>query len=64
MPPHWAHESAGRRSESLEIQASHLGLGHHPLVLHAIADRLRQRPETWQPFQARGLRRYLYRGQS
>jgi pimeloyl-ACP methyl ester carboxylesterase len=42
----------GPRSESVEVRASHLGLGHHPAVLWVVADRLAQSPADWQPFRA------------
>ncbi len=44
-------ERATATSESLEVAASHLGIGHHPVVLLAIADRLAQPEEAWRPFQ-------------
>ncbi len=37
-------------SESLEVDASHLGMGHHPVVLLTIADRLAQPEGAWRPF--------------
>jgi hypothetical protein len=37
-------------SESLEVEASHLGIGHHPVVLLTIADRLAQPEGQWQRF--------------
>jgi pimeloyl-ACP methyl ester carboxylesterase len=47
----------GPLSETLEVDSSHLGLGHHPVVLLTIADRLAQPPDAWRPFQPpRGLR--------
>lgn len=45
----------GPRNESIEVVGSHCGLGHHPAVLHVVADRLAQAPGTWSPFAARGL---------
>ena len=45
----------GPRSESIEVMGSHCGLGHHPAVLHVIADRLAQPQGEWAPFQPRGL---------
>jgi pimeloyl-ACP methyl ester carboxylesterase len=39
-----------RRSESIEVQASHLGLGVHPAVLWVIAERLAQAEGKWRPF--------------
>ncbi len=49
------------RAENIEVPASHLGMGANPIVLWAIADRLAQRPESWQPFEHSGWRRLLYR---
>ena len=49
------------RSECIEVSASHLGMGANPVVLWAIADRLAQRPDTWQPFEHSRWRRLLYR---
>jgi pimeloyl-ACP methyl ester carboxylesterase len=43
-------EDDGPRRESIEVAASHLGMGHHPVVLLTIADRLAQPEGTWQPF--------------
>lgn len=54
-------EKEGPRSESIEVEGSHLGLGHNPLVLHAVADRLAQPEGTWRPFERTGLRQYFYR---
>ncbi len=44
-------EDPGPRRESIEVRASHTGLGHHPAVLLLIADRLAQPDGTWSPFQ-------------
>jgi len=54
-------EPAGELSENIEVESSHCGLGHHPLALWAIADRLAQDEGQWQPFQRDGFRRILYR---
>ncbi len=40
----------GPQAESIEVPGSHLGLGFNPLALFAIADRLAQPEEGWQPF--------------
>jgi pimeloyl-ACP methyl ester carboxylesterase len=40
----------GPRSESIEVVGSHCGLGHHPAVLHVVADRLAQPDGGWTPF--------------
>ena len=51
---HWQAclETPGARAENVAVHASHLGLGHHPAVLYAVADRLAQREGTWRPFRA------------
>jgi pimeloyl-ACP methyl ester carboxylesterase len=36
--------------ENIEVNASHFGIGAHPLVLYAVADRLAQPEGQWQPF--------------
>ena len=43
-------EHEGPTSESLEVEASHLGIGHHPVALLTIADRLAQPEGQWRPF--------------
>lgn len=47
---HSCHESEGPLRESIEVESSHLGMGHHPVVLLTIADRLRQPEGAWEPF--------------
>jgi pimeloyl-ACP methyl ester carboxylesterase len=37
-------------SENIEVYGSHLGLGHHPAVVWAVADRLAQPEGAWSPF--------------
>ena len=50
----------GARRESIEVVGSHLGLGHNPAVVVVVAERLAQRPASWQPFVApRWARRWL-----
>ena len=53
-----------RGAVSIEVAASHLGLGANPAVLWAIADRLAQREGQWQPFQRDGLRPLFFRDPS
>ncbi len=50
------------QAENIEIVASHLGLGMHPLALYAIADRLAQPIDAWQPFAIEGARRWFFKG--
>ncbi len=45
----------GPRHEAVEVIGSHCGLGHHPAVLHLVADRLAQPAGEWTPFVARGV---------
>jgi pimeloyl-ACP methyl ester carboxylesterase len=42
-------------SENVEVLASHLGLGHHPAAVWAVADRLAQPEGSWQRFRAPAL---------
>ena len=53
-------QAGGARTENIEVEGSHTGMAVHPLVLHAIADRLAQPEAAWQPFERRGLRRFSY----
>jgi pimeloyl-ACP methyl ester carboxylesterase len=48
---HSCRESEGPLSENIEVESSHLGMGHHPVVLLAIADRLAQPEGAWRRFQ-------------
>jgi hypothetical protein len=41
----------GPFSENLEVESSHLGIGHHPVVLLTIAERLAQPEGAWKPFE-------------
>ena len=47
--------------ENIEVPASHVGMGAHPLVLYAVADRLAQPPGAWRPFVLEGARRLFFR---
>lgn len=47
-------------TENIEVEASHVGLGLHPAVLYAVADRLAQAEGAWQPFHREGWRRLVY----
>lgn len=47
-------------TENIEIEGSHCGLGHNPLALYAIADRLAQREDHWKPFDRGGWRGLFY----
>lgn len=43
-------EDPGPRRENIAVYGSHLGLGHNPAVLWAIADRLARPAGAWEPF--------------
>jgi hypothetical protein len=50
---HWhaSIEDTGTQSENIEIPgASHLGLGHNPISMYILANRLIQTRETWSPY--------------
>jgi len=47
-------EPHGPRSESIEVQTSHCGMGHHPAALLVIADRLAQPEGCWRHFEPSG----------
>lgn len=50
---HWkcSIEEVGEYIENVEIPAaSHLGLGHNPMVMFVVANRLSQTKDNWQPF--------------
>jgi pimeloyl-ACP methyl ester carboxylesterase len=46
--------------ENIEVNASHLGIGAHPLVLYAIADRLAQPEGQWQAFRRESWKALAY----
>lgn len=52
--------AAGAKVENIEVGASHLGLGVNPFALYALADRLAQTKDGWQPFDRAGLRRFVF----
>jgi pimeloyl-ACP methyl ester carboxylesterase len=54
-------QESGPQTENIEVEASHIGLGVHPAVLYAVADRLAQPEGQWRPFDRSGLRQLIYR---
>jgi pimeloyl-ACP methyl ester carboxylesterase len=48
------------RAENIAVVGSHLGFGHHPAVIWAVADRLAQPLGGWAPFRAPAVLRPLY----
>jgi len=53
-------EKSSAMSESIEVESSHCGMGHHPAVVYAVAERLAQREGHWAPFQRSGWRSLVY----
>ena len=53
-------EKSSATSESIEVESSHCGMGHHPAVVYAIADRLAQPEGEWTPFDRSGWRGLVY----
>jgi hypothetical protein len=55
-------EREAAHAENIEVEASHIGLGVHPAVLYAVADRLAQPEGAWQRFdRTSGLRSLFYK---
>jgi pimeloyl-ACP methyl ester carboxylesterase len=54
-------QAPGGQTENIRVPASHTGLGVNPLVMYVLADRLAQAESDWSPFEAEGLKRFLYR---
>ncbi len=48
-------------TENIEVHASHIGMGMNPLALFALADRLRQHPQQWTPFDIKGARKWFFK---
>jgi len=53
-------ETTSAMSESIEVESSHCGMGHHPAVVYAVADRLAQAEGQWKPFDRSGWRSLVY----
>jgi pimeloyl-ACP methyl ester carboxylesterase len=51
---------ASPTAENIAVHSSHLGLGHSPAVLWAVADRLAQPAGRWRPFSPPSRLRQLY----
>ncbi|MEO0982084.1 MAG: alpha/beta fold hydrolase [Pseudomonadota bacterium] len=51
-----AYQKPGPEAESVEVEATHLGLPVNPLALVAVADRLAQPEGAWTPFRRTGWR--------
>lgn len=59
---HWrcSLEHPSPMTENIRVHGSHCGLGHNPMALWAIADRLAQPEGDWQPFARHAFRRFAY----
>jgi pimeloyl-ACP methyl ester carboxylesterase len=53
-------QEGGAQTESIEVTASHAGLGVNPTALYALADRLAQAPGQWRPFERSGFRKLWF----
>jgi pimeloyl-ACP methyl ester carboxylesterase len=53
-------QESGAQTESIEVTASHMGLGVNPVALYALADRLAQAPGQWRPFERSGFRKFWF----
>ena len=53
-------EKPSARSENIEVESSHCGMGHHPAAVYAVADRLAQPEGKWAPFDRSGWRSLFY----
>ncbi len=54
-------QKESKRTENIEVNASHVGLGFNPLALYAVADRLSQEDGKWQKFHRDGWRQWFYK---
>jgi pimeloyl-ACP methyl ester carboxylesterase len=50
----------GEHRENIAVVSSHFGLGQHPAVLWAVADRLAQPDGIWRPFRTPGTLQPLF----
>ncbi|HKU04950.1 MAG TPA: alpha/beta hydrolase [Bradyrhizobium sp.] len=53
-------EPSSAMAESIEVESSHCGMGHHPAAVYAVADRLAQKEGQWLPFDRSGWRSLVY----
>jgi hypothetical protein len=60
VPWQCAIEKPSRYTENIRVEGSHLGMGFHPAVLWAVADRLAQPEGRWRKFKAPPCTGLLY----
>jgi hypothetical protein len=53
-------EQSSHMAESIEVESSHCGMGHHPAAVYAVAERLAQKEGEWAPFDRSGWRSLVY----
>ncbi len=53
-------QDEGHRRENIEVLGSHCGLGHNPMTMWVVADRLAQPVGAWSPFEPPAFARRLY----
>jgi pimeloyl-ACP methyl ester carboxylesterase len=53
-------EQSSHMAESIEVESSHCGMGHHPAAVYAVAERLAQKEGEWAPFDRSGWRSMVY----
>jgi pimeloyl-ACP methyl ester carboxylesterase len=53
-------EKTSAKTESIEVESSHCGMGHHPAAVYAVADRLAQPEGQWKPFDRSGWRALVF----
>jgi hypothetical protein len=53
-------QQEGPLTENIQVRGSHCGLGHNPMVLFIIGDRLAQPEGRWTRFERTGLKKLLY----
>ena len=57
-----SRNAPGKQVENIEVPGSHLGLGHNPVALYALFDRLSQKEGAWKPFdRTSGIRPRYFR---
>jgi hypothetical protein len=54
-------EQESEFTQNIEVVCSHMGYGHHPAVMWALADRLAQADGQWQPFKAKHFEKLIYK---
>ena len=60
VPGRLCRQTPGPTAECVQVRGTHLGLATNPAVMYAIADRLAQRPDAWQPFTPHRRLRWWY----